>query len=62
VLAGGTVAHRVGGEVGQDPLEQGRVGEYLGQVIGQADADPAALRPEIIQDAGMISSSARGSE
>ena len=54
VLAGGTVAHRVGGEVGQDPLEQGGVGEYLGQVIGQADADAAALRPEIIQDAPMV--------
>jgi hypothetical protein len=62
LLTSGTVAHRVGHEVSQDPLEQGRVGEHLGQVIRQADADAAALRAEIVQDTGMISSSAKGSE
>ncbi len=46
LLTGGTVAHRIGREVGKDPLEQGRVGEHLGQVIRQADADAVALWPD----------------
>ena len=53
VTAGGwsrrAVAQRVGDQVDQDPFEQAGVGEDLGQVVGDVEADASAGRAEVVE-------------
>ena len=51
-LARRRVAQRVLGQVHDDPLEDGRVGEDLGQRVRDVDQEPRGRRVQVVQRAG----------
>ena len=51
-LAGRAALQRIGEQAGQDPGEERGVGDHLGQVLGRAQRDLLAARPQVVQARG----------
>ena len=52
LLSGGTVAHRVARQVGEDAFEQGGVGDHVGKTARKPDVDAVSLLTQVSQDTG----------
>ena len=50
--AGRAALQRVGQQAGQDPGEERGVGDHVGQVLGRAQRDLLAARPQVVQARG----------
>src|SRR5208337_2120870 len=51
-LAGRAALQRVGQQAGEDPGEERGVGDHVGQVLGRAQRDALAARPQVVQAGG----------